>query len=397
MTRSTKRTFALKSTVTCLTILLLLLGVVTPASAQSELPPKPENVRIRHNDVAASVTWNQPAEDGLTYRVWLEGPDLPTCDGTKHYECVLSPLTPDTPYLAHVYTENGEGLRSGDVVVPFTTDERKPRPSALGNVSGEYDEDGILTVRWEGRAGGEVLQAAAWNSTGELLGTCDTTTYYNPDYVPRCEITDADGATRVGARDCSFRGRNVPGLIEPACNDYSIADVTKPVLERPLDPTSAAADKITKTSAEITWVHTGGTAMKYVVWLSDAGEGGPFCESTRPFDSEESCVISGLTPGTDYEANVFAENADGNRSATVQVAFSTLVAGVNDPCSEGGEHFEKRKKSIRIAGRKYAKSVDKWVERLEDRPKKLAKKIKRLKRTRNLRIDRANAQYERAC
>lgn len=372
----------------------------TPASAQSSTPPKPENVRVYHNDVAANFSWDDPSTDGLTFRVWLEGPDLPICETADYWgNCVLTPLEPSTSYVAHVYAEDESGNRSGDATITFTTDTKVERPSDAKNVSYSFKDNQLVLVKWESLGGGpETYQAAAWDADETEIGSCSVTTYYNPDFKPECEAATEGEAHFVGVRSCNFRGRNVPGLLEPACSDYKIERIPR-AIELPLTPVDVSAN-IEKTAATIAWTHPGGTAERYTVELRGAAAGASSCEVDAPFGTFESCRLEGLTPGTDYQAALFAENADGGKSQMAFLQFRTLSKDGTrppNPCAEGGKDFKKKQNRIRVAEKKFDKAVEKWTDRLEDRPRKLAKRIRRLVNLRDRRISRANSEFAQAC
>jgi hypothetical protein len=99
---------------------------------------------------------------------------------------------------------------------------------------------------------------------------------------------------------------------------------------------------------------------------------------------------------------VYAENAIGRRSVrTDRISFETkkpkiAIPPVN-PCDQDEAFFVKREKAIKRADRKFTRAVDRASIRLEDRPKKLAKKVVRLTRKRERRIAKAEAGYSKVC
>lgn len=156
----------------------------------------------------------------------------------------------------------------------------------------------------------------------------------------------------------------------------------------------------------VLWVETVGIERERDVSVSD-------CPGTqRTNNPDRHCNLIQLEAGVQYRVSVRRDIPGREDTRALSTVFTAELPAPQppapeppvvepepelDPCKAGGEHFKKRAKKVRVANKKFRTGIEKWTDRLEDRPKKLAKKVRQLQSTRTARIDRARAAYNSAC
>ncbi len=247
-------------------------------------------------------------------------------------------------------------------------------------------------VSWDHPSGSNAATYRVWLSdVGPGGPFCESSAPF--DGRESCRLTGLAPGTSYTANVFAM---NADGL--ESLRTVQVEFSTKPDdLPLPGDPRGVRVANVKKYGATVLWDHpAGSTAVAYRVWLSDVGPGGPFCESSAPFDGRESCRLTGLDANTTYTANVFAMNADGGRSVgSVQVVFTTEAEP--NHCSPTGKYTRTRDKGVKKANERYDLNVAKAFDRLEDKPNKLARKIRKLAKTRDDKIAKVEATYDRRC
>ena len=247
-------------------------------------------------------------------------------------------------------------------------------------------------VSWDHPSGSNAVTYRVWLSdVGPAGPFCESSTPFSGR--ESCRLTGLQPGTQYTANVFAMNADGRESL-----RTIQVNFTTKPdALALPGDPRRARVANVTKNGVTVWWDHpTGSNAVTYRVWLSDVGAGGPFCEASAPFGPRASCRITGLDSNTSYVANVFAMNADGGRSVgAVQVAFTT--DGPPDHCAPDGKYTKTRDKGIRKANAWYDRNVEKAFDRLEDKPNKLARKIKKLAKTHENKLAKVEAKYAGRC
>ena len=286
--------------------------------------------------------------------------------------------------------------------------------------------DHELSYQWRAEPNGTLYLGLTWKPT------------IAPRVAHRVEVDNVGGCGGEG--ECEIRVSKATGdalpntfkarLIQSAgtvTNTIQTITVTPPPAQ-PHDPVNLEVDA-SKTTATVSWNHPrNSTAVRYGVWLS--GPGLPTCEVTSDLGGRESCRLKGLTPGTSYQVHVYGEDAIGQRSETSpSITFVTNKDAKVEPpkedpkidppkvdppkddpkddepkvdpkvakCAPDGKFTKARDRVVNKVNVWYEKQVNKATDRLDHKPKKLARKITKLGATRDNKIAKAEAKYIGRC
>ena len=318
-------------------------GSVTATPATT--PDAPTSLNVSSGNGTLIVTWSAPAFNGgatiSAYTVTADnGVDAPsTCtvtDGSN--ACTLAGLTNGSDYSVTVTATNAQGVGAASDAVTATPLAAPDAPTAIEAIRG----DSMITVNWTAPA-----------NTGGTDITMYTATAYAPGYgysscndvtgALTCDITELTNGvdytvTVVAINSVGTSAPSGSADAIPAGNPYAPSGVT------------ATAGNGEVTVSWLASVNNGSAVTAYSASTSD----GSSCDTTGAL----TCVITGLTNGTQYSISVVATNdiGDSDPSSSVRATPATVpsvprwlhgVAGNttatllwNAPISNGGAHID---------------------------------------------------------
>jgi prepilin-type N-terminal cleavage/methylation domain-containing protein len=274
-----------------------------PASAASAVvipaapPGAPTAVTVTNiNGIAygsptqATISWNAPSSSGttaITSYTATSSPGSFTCTTTGATTCIVTALTAATSYTFSVVATNAAGTGPAGTSAPFApyTVPQAPINPILGTTTAT-----TASVSWTAPASGgsPITLYTVTSSPGSLA--CVSTS------APSCTVT---GLTAGTTYSFGVTATNAAGT-----STSSAVAETATVPSAPQNPTATAADS----SATVAWsapLSNGGSTI--TLYTVTSSPGGLTCTST----SATTCVVSGLTDGTNYTFTITATNADG--------------------------------------------------------------------------------------
>lgn len=124
------------------------------------------------------------------------------------------------------------------------------------------------------------------------------------------------------------------------------SNAVTPTTATPAPPSNVVASPIDSTSVIVSWTATDDDGGEPVTYTVTAEPGGLSCQTT-----ETSCVVSGLSPGTNYAFSVSAVNSAGSSGAAASLLTTTPAAAADEVAPVlSGVGFNSRR--IRPAKRK---------------------------------------------
>lgn len=273
-------------------------GAVAPA-VSALLPGAPTSVTAIANQVGVRVAWTAPTSNGgsaITGYVISGGSG---CE-TAALWCDMTGLTPGVEQQFSVRAENTHGLGPASTVVSavFLT-----APSSPHGVTATLTSELTAQVSWSAPSsnGGSVI--SKYVVTGAPTGMCETATY-------ACVFSDlAPGTTytfHVYAVNASGSGTSA----------------TSSVVQTAAGPATPIALNIEIAGLRMvaTWSQGQGglSTLNYVMSVSP---GNHLCETTTT-----TCVIEGLTSGTQYSVSLVARGPQSTTSSALEAMANTLPA-----------------------------------------------------------------------
>ncbi len=289
----------------------------------------------------------------------------------------------DGGYRVEAFTYGGFG-----VVEPLhgAIELRRPAPTLT-----ELD----LEATWRSSAAGELFINVSWNH----IDGASSAEYEVEIRDEECEATATETPQRI---TCEVPIANY-GVSYPVEAELSGGNIEQTLLidappPHPAHPANVSVTAVAPFSADVAWDHPeGSNATSYTVWMSNAAP----CSVEGPFVGRQTCRLDGLQPGTSYVANVYADSAIGRRSIeTIRVRFTTAAAPqfvVENLCTDDTKAAKRRDRVVNSANTRFEAGVKKAHVKLQDKPKKLERKIAKLKKTRNQRIQKANQTFNTTC
>jgi hypothetical protein len=264
----------------------------TPASC-----PKPQNLTVNYEGgTTATVTWTG---DATAYNIDVNG--TVTSGVTSPY--TLSGLTLSTDYEVKVQGDCGSaGTSDWTSPVSFTTDACMPEDQIIVNYEltdsyGDGWNGNYILVVDESCTIVEMLTIESGASASGSLRVCGSYVqflWYKGSYPTETSwvFTDNDGTVLFeGAGSSDMATLDVLYTIDN--NPYSV-------------PTDVAVSEVGPRSAKLSWTETGtATAWQIMLTVGDDEEGTIIDANSNPF------VLTGLTPETEYFAQVRATGVNG--------------------------------------------------------------------------------------
>lgn len=364
----------------------------------------PINFTAKANkDQSVSLDWQShdgSEFDGAGYRVLMSdngGAPIPVCDHLLRYlyqdnrpaaasDCLVPNLDLQVSYTFTVESY-GRGRAMG---MQATTSVSISSADWAFDYDWRAETDGTLYLRFEwdsATSSGNPTHAFFVRTT--QLGDCMSSIERGRLF---CEIkvskTSGDSLPRTFVASLESTARTTT-------HPLATVSVTRPPV-RPTDPVNLQVSA-TETNATVSWDHPDrSTAVFYGVWLT--GPGLPTCKVNGSLSGRESCRLNNLKPGTTYQVHVYAQDQIGQRSETLSTSFTTESdVTPPGPCDTDGRHTKAKDRAIGKAHRQFDKKVERVSNRLENKPKRLARKIRKLGKKRDSKIVRAEALYANRC
>ncbi|MEN9710667.1 MAG: hypothetical protein RL441_659, partial [Actinomycetota bacterium] len=257
----------------------------TPAG----LPFRATGVGVTRSGTSATISWTASNENGATVTGYTvtASPSGKTCTTTDLTSCTITGLDLLTAYSFTVVATNAVGDSLGKVLAA---------PSNFVVTRGDHE----VTISWTAPAGGESA-AVGYTVTADSEGKGCTTA--STDVAPTsCTIT---GLTNGKAY--TFTLVATDGLGQTA--EAPAVTVTPAGLPFVLAKPTAVFGKA---SATVSWSAGDGNGDAITKYTVTSTPGGFTCET-----SGTSCVVTGLTNGTEYTFAVTATNTVGTNAASV--------------------------------------------------------------------------------
>ncbi|QGY46289.1 T9SS type A sorting domain-containing protein [Maribellus comscasis] len=263
-------------------------------------PTAPTELAAQPNLTSVALSW-EASTDNISvegYRVSLDGTIIDTVTTTSY---VVNGLIPSTEYTFDVEALDGDRNNSEKASVSATTLADNIAPSVPQNLTGISKESGMIL---------------SWTASTDNVGVTNYNVYADGNLA---------GSTSQTTDTITGLAENTQYLFEVEAEDISgnksdkVAETLSTIIdtEAPTIPGNLQANT-NENEIILSWTastdNTGVT--KYNIYL-----GGELTGST----TELKDTIKGLAPNTEYQFEVEAEDATGNKSAKASVTASTPV------------------------------------------------------------------------
>ncbi|NND93100.1 MAG: hypothetical protein HKN42_19745, partial [Granulosicoccus sp.] len=285
----------------------LFLALVFTGSAVSAAPPQPDSLRYAvYSDTAAEVFWDRTSTDVARFEVALNGTVLGSFDAQSYFS---NTLVKGTSYTFDVTAIGTDGTRSLPASVSFIGGDRSAAPGvpdaqappAPSNLRGVVYSRTAAELFWDPAPVSGLKYEIARN--GENVATIQGISYF--------DSTLAAGVSYqfdVTAIDSSGRRSSTNSVTLT-----TTGGVTAPVATLPA-PAGLRASVYSSTAAELFWNLSTTPGVSYDISRNGTLLGN--FNGTSYFDKT-------LSPGTSYEYELVAVDAQNNRSLPATVMFNT--------------------------------------------------------------------------
>ena len=310
-------------------------------------PDSPTNITLAPSPDSIGVSWDAPAATGgsaidsykATAYLASSGAPVAHCRISGATACEIVGLSTATSYVVRVLAHNTVGYSiASSTAGPVLTGYNPPGQPLSVNVLGAPASLSISWLAPSSDGGGEITGYTVTADDGDGgLFTCTTTSELT------CTISDlTDGVTYA--------------VTVVATNGMGDSVVSESISGTPGSVPDAPTDLVITPGnggATVTWtapIFVGGSGVTNYTVTADDGNGGLFTCST----ATTSCVVIGLTNGTNYIFTVVATNLTGDSNASTSAAGTpktnpgaptnvsatagdgTLSVGFTAPLSNGG-------------------------------------------------------------
>lgn len=263
-----------------------------------------------------SVTWSDgnssyPATEYNVEAVNQSTLNVDASTTTSSTSATLTGLDPDTQYDIDVYAVNGDGVENSTAdsdsattyaVLSISSQSLDVDSDNANQLFGSFTTDGGVTPidytmeLHEGTTLGTIAASTSGQSTS-ITDYAWSTLNPNTQYMQKTEVTGSSGGTDSG---------NVG-----------------PFATVPETPASLQASPISDTELDVTWSDGNSSypATDYEIELYKSSDTSTLITSATT--SSTSATITGLSPDTEYQIEVYARNIDVVRNTTAATALAT--------------------------------------------------------------------------
>ncbi len=312
-----------------------LTVTVTDVNEPPSKPDAPMVTAAPATPTELSVTWSAPTNTGkpaisdydVQYRAGTSGGFTSHAHTGTTRTATITGLTPNTAYQVQVRATNAEGTgawsNSGDATTAAnappafdvaTTAFNVAENSTTVTTASATDADTVVTdvVSYAISGGADSAKFSINASSGAVTFTSA------PDFEDAQDVVSANPSNAAGNNEyivivTASSGTGARALSESKTLTVTVTDVNEPPL-KPAAPTVTAADA-TPTQLSVTWsapTNTGKPAITdYDVQYRTTGPPAGMWQDAGFTGTGTSTTLSSLTPGTAYQVQVRATNAEG--------------------------------------------------------------------------------------
>ena len=236
---------------------------------------------------------------------------------TTATNATITGLSPSVGYEVEVYASNAAGNGPASAILTFTTSTAPTAPPAVApTVTVTGTASNSVTLGWGAitNASAYAIQyrqtgSGSWSAFGTVSGTSGTVT----------------GLATGTSYDFQVAAQNAAGT-----GPYSTTATATTAVGAPGAITGVTLGTATSSTLPITWTlpSTGGAISNVTVqYRTPSGSGGWTTATTSLAATATSYTITGLSPATAYDVQVFATNGSGNGTAGTLTNVSTASGG----------------------------------------------------------------------
>ena len=290
-------------------------SVASAAAVPATVPGIASISGVTYGDSSVTVSWTAPVDNGgsvITDYVVSSRPTASTCSSNGALSCTLTGLTNGTRYTFIVKAVNSMGTGAASAasvsVTPGTV------PTAPLDVRATSLENASSTVSWSAPSsdgGYAIIRYLVIASDGHQCEAKGATTL-------SCVVNDLRNGSSYtfSVYAINLNGSSSAGVSAPA-SPATVPDA----------PTNVVGSSFSVSQSTVTWVGPtfdgGATITSYTVTSSP---GNRICTVVRGQTdgvTQTTCVITGLSNGTQYTFSVTATNSIGTSQASVASASAT--------------------------------------------------------------------------
>ena len=281
----------------------------SPSVTVNVAPGSPANVQVTPGNGTLSVSWAAPTPNGGTpitgYTATAYGNQTLSCSTTGATSCVISNVSPTSPFNIWVTASNAAGTSAPSVVSGVSSLSIPAAPGGVSTTAGSSS----LRVSWTPPAFTGNTPVTNYTATASPGG--QTCTYLVPTSGPEADSCSITGLIPGTKYTVTMVSTNVIGTGPSTSATNPVTPFTVPGAPSgsSVSVTGAASSLI------VTWAAPTSNGFSPITsYTATAQPGGKSC--TTPDAITLSCSITGLSNGTSYVVTVQASNAAGRSQAS---------------------------------------------------------------------------------